>query len=460
MIAKTAAKDKNQPLDQAARLEKYQLAKKFYDILLKTEWFTPEKLSAYQEPIVKDLIRHATAHVPYYRDALKFLTGRNGEIDLARWLEVPIMRRGDVVDHYDALKSEMVPENHGRVHRASSSASHGRSLSVLKTDLHDTGLVCAAFRHGAAFDIDYSRNLAMVRALDPNMELEEGLDPERGKWGPQWTAPETRGDRFHLSVHTAPGKQLEWLADRSPCYLNTLPSNILSLAAHVRDHGGDVSGITAILSIGELVDGDIRAQAKKYLGCEIMDSFATAECGVLALQCPAGGGYHIQAEIAVVEVLKDNGEPCRPGDTGRVTATPLYNYAMPLMRYQTDDYVTVGDVCPCGRGLPLVSEIIGRRELLFRFADGARMRPEPDSDEIARYLGDRRWQIAQVAADKIEVRIAAARASKPADKQGMAAYVEKLLGRRIEVRCVDVPVLGPAAGGKFYRVVCELEEMT
>jgi phenylacetate-coenzyme A ligase PaaK-like adenylate-forming protein len=61
-----------------------------------------------------------------------------------------------------------------------------------------------------------------------------------------------------------------------------------------------------------------------------------------------------------VEVLDEEGRPCAPGETGRVVATSLNNFAMPLIRYETGDTAEVGAPCPCGRGLPVLTRIMGR----------------------------------------------------------------------------------------------------
>jgi phenylacetate-CoA ligase len=72
----------------------------------------------------------------------------------------------------------------------------------------------------------------------------------------------------------------------------------------------------------------------------------------------------------LVEILDAQGRPCRPGEIGRVVATPLHNVAMPLLRYELDDYAEVGQACACGRGLPVIRRILGRRQNMLRLPDG------------------------------------------------------------------------------------------
>ena len=312
------------------------------------------------------------------------------------------------------------------------------------------------FRFWHDCKLDYSNNLGRVRALDPNAGIGNEPNPEAVSWGPPWLPLAERGVHRIISVHTPLDRQLEWLKDLAPVYFHTMPSNLVALAHHVRDHGGDVSAIKGAITGGEVLSEDIRAEARNWLGIEAFDSLASAECGLIATYCPDGGGcYHIQAELTVVEVLKPDGGPCRPGETGLLTVTPLYGFAMPLIRYQSDDWVKVCEMCRCGRSLPVIAEILGRDRHLLRFADGTRLKLEPESAEIFRHLGPRRWQIAQTAPDRITVRVADARCDQTADFDAMAAYVARLIGRDMNIECSFVPVLGAASGGKFDRVICE-----
>src|SRR3546814_16158281 len=88
--------------------------------------------------------------------------------------------------------------------------------------------------------------------------------------------------------------------------------------------------------------------------------YSSQECGYFALQAPGHDHYLVQAEVVLLEVLRADGSPCEPGETGRVVVTPLTNYAMPLLRYEIGDFATVGAASPCGRGLPVLDRILGR----------------------------------------------------------------------------------------------------
>jgi phenylacetate-CoA ligase len=138
--------------------------------------------------------------------------------------------------------------------------------------------------------------------------------------------------------------------------------------------------------------------------------YSAQEIGYLALQCPDRGPapgderYHVQAERVLVEVLADDGTPCGPGEIGRVVVTDLHNFASPLVRYDIGDYAEVAAPCTCGRGLPTLARIVGRRRGMVAYPDGHTMWPvfTIACRDAARY---REIQVVQDAVDTLRVRV-------------------------------------------------------
>lgn len=435
--------------------EAYGSAKRFYETLLKTEWAAPKDLAAYQQDLVRDVLGHAIRNVPYHRDRLGFLLAKDGSVDLSRWLEVPTMARRDLEAHQKGLVADEVPAAHGDILPARTSASGGNPVLIKKTRLHDTALACASFRHALGFNMDWSKKLVLIRAISEGARRPVDAIPRPTHWGPNWLDLSQRGERVNSSVHTPVAEQIELLRKHAPSYVNTSPTNAMALAAHIARTGEEPPEIAAILTVGEYVADDLRRECRMHLKCDVVDVFSTGECGILACQCPESGSYHMQPELTVLEILKPDGQPCRPGETGRVTATPLYNYAMPLVRYQSEDYVTVGEACTCGRTSPVLSKILGRDNHHFVLKDGRRIRPEPAAEEMRRHIGFRRWQLVQTAPEHAELRLMDSQESEAADYTAATSYIEGLLGREVRVTTKKVTALGPTSGGKFASILCE-----
>ncbi len=145
----------------------------------------------------------------------------------------------------------------------------------------------------------------------------------------------------------------------------------------------------------------------------------------MALQCPAGEHFHVQSETLYLEVLRPNGQPCEPGEIGRVVVTPLHNFATPLLRYEIGDEAELGDSCSCGRGLPVLRRIVGRTFEHVTMPSGLRRRANSGYYRLSGIPAVREFQIVQRTLEKIEVLLVLARPltqNETADIQDMLLY--------------------------------------
>src|SRR5206468_888973 len=93
--------------------------------------------------------------------------------------------------------------------------------------------------------------------------------------------------------------------------------------------------------------------------------YGARDAGMVANECP-DGGLHIPAEMVHVEV------ECPGADgLGEILVTDLMAVPMPLIRYRTGD---MGELdarpCSCGRSLPLLKRVEGRRTDFLVSPDG------------------------------------------------------------------------------------------
>src|SRR5208282_3466525 len=144
--------------------------------------------------------------------------------------------------------------------------------------------------------------------------------------------------------------------------------------------------------------------------------YSTVEAGYCALQCPEHEHYHVQSESALVEVLDKAGDPCRPGESGRLVVTSLHNFAMPLIRYDTGDFAEPGGPCSCGRGLPVLDRIVGRVREMLVMPSGARSFPRLRTEKLADIAGVVQFQVVQKSIRDLEVRLVVAPSFASADE--------------------------------------------
>jgi len=427
-------------------------------MLSSCQWLPREDIKRLQDAALADIVLHAWRSVPFYRDRLAPLMRGDGTVDLTAWAQVPCLTRRDLQDNFDDLKSTSCPASHGAVRLAKSSGSTAEPVGVLTTNFCDVGSSVANARGMDWAKVDYSLNQAQIKPVG------ESAAPYPGKqidasWAPYWLDGAASGN-WHLLDHTtAHNLQLEWLAKRGRCYLNTMPSNAAEIARRVALEPALKPDLAGIMTLGEIVTDDLRTHVREHLGCEVWDSYSTEEFGCLAWQCPQGTNLHIADELVLLEVIDDmTGKPCGPGETGSVIITSFFNQAMPQIRYKLGDLATVGPPCACGRGLTSLASIVGRRRQLFRFPNGDTVMPGLATKLFDEFLHARKWQAAQISGQTIEIRFVS---DVPEDQQDRAAFVDAA-NRRFQQKLTyvfrQVDAIATQPSGKFFEYVCELPE--
>jgi phenylacetate-CoA ligase len=72
----------------------------------------------------------------------------------------------------------------------------------------------------------------------------------------------------------------------------------------------------------------------------------------------------------------ENGAPVAAGESGDLVCTVLGNYGMPFIRYSLGDVAALSpEACSCGRALPLMSIVEGRRVDCVRLPGGGLQSP-------------------------------------------------------------------------------------
>ena len=99
------------------------------------------------------------------------------------------------------------------------------------------------------------------------------------------------------------------------------------------------------------------------------------EFGTFAWECQEHNGYHMDIESLCVEFIKD-GEKVSPEEKADIIVTGLFNFTMPLIRYKIGDSGSFSsDLCPCGRGLPLMKIVEGRTDDFLILPSGTLISP-------------------------------------------------------------------------------------
>ena len=428
--------------------------------LEQSQWLPAAAIERAQMRQLRVLIEHARSHSRFHAERLaEFHPGQAQ--GLREWLSaIPVMRREDLQQRRADIDCAWFPPEHGKVSLAQSSGSTGEPVVVRRSELNGLIWMAMTLREHLWQRRDFSQSLAVIRAQFP-----AGDEARRGvssaDWGPPINHLFDSGPAYGLNLQTDIERQAEWLRQILPAYLLTYPNNLsalLDLAEADPDGLAGMGRLKQVRTIGETLHDPLRERCRRILGVGIADVYSTQEVGVIAIECPQGGGYHVMSEGLVFELLRDDGRPCAAGESGRIVVTDLHNFATPLIRYDLGDLAEADGPCACGRGLPKIRRILGRERNLLQLPDGRRLWTLVGAYGYRDIAPVRQYQVIQRSLERVTLRLAVERPLTVAEEGALAEKLVEFLGHRFAVNFeYFAPAIPRGPGGKFEDFICEIK---
>ena len=384
------------------------------DRLLEREFLPPGAALDTEAWELARMLNFARSEVPWYRAQEEWLRLPVGRVAIGREFlpELPVLTKFDVQSHVGDLVPRRYPKDHGPFSVSSSSGTTGRPTRVAFSKMAAIIFGFYLQRQMRWFRVNPTWKKAFIR-LPHNIPLNaDGKQLGIGEVyrGQGWMNMDhffKTGPTVGFSRHNPTDEKLKWLRREKPDYFMTFPGTLESLVLAAR--GKPVETIKAVRTISATLTPGMRRRIESASGLHPQQNYGLNEIGIVALRCP-DGRYHVNSEHCIVEILDETGQPCAPGQTGRIVVTALTNFAMPLIRYDTGDLgIAVEGDCPCGRTTPGFAEVIGRYRPMHLAPEGTALRVQVITDVIddlpLETLADlREYQIHQYRDNSFELR--------------------------------------------------------
>ncbi len=421
-----------------------------------SERWDPARLRAQQFIQLQQLTAHAARTMPFWRARLRDAGITPGApLDDAAWSRIPVLTRAEAQDAGAALHCLSIPPAHGETYHASTSGSSGRPLNIAKTALHQQFWDAFQLREALWQGLDMRAKTGAIRTLR-DIKAGPGGTVREADWGATFAPIFATGPAVAFEIRRPIAEQAAWMLREDPEYLLSFSANLSLLAQHFRDAKSRPKRLRKLRGFAEIVSADMRDLCRDVFGVEIIDSYSSEEVGYIALQCPAHlSALHVMAEGVFLEVLNPAGQPCAPGEIGRVVVTPLHNFAMPMLRYEIGDLAECGGPCACGRGLPVLNRIIGRSRAAVIMPDGTARAAFFGSKSFYKIPAIRQYQAAQTARDTIEIRLVVRQELTADEAAFITQVVRDDLDPSFQIRIVYTDDIPRMPSGKFEEFRCE-----
>jgi phenylacetate-coenzyme A ligase PaaK-like adenylate-forming protein len=346
-------------------------------LLERLDW-SADRLAAYRQAELRRLLRVAKDLSPWHRKRLADVDP--DEVDESMLAELPVMTKDDVMSNFDEIVTDDrlrldVVEDHldaltsdaylfDRYHAVASGGSTGRR-GVFVYDWDSWAIFywsalryeIRAFRQDP--DLAGPARGAMVYA--------HHATHVSGAMGQTFATGEVELHRFPVTLPL--DEIVAGLNACQPTLLSGYPSVLYGLAKEARQGRLRIAP-ARISGAGEPLLPEIRAALEEAWNVPVINLYGGSEFGGHA-SCGLGPGLHLSDDLAIFEPVDTAGRPVAPGIcSDKLYVTNLFNYTMPLIRYEvTDQLRSLDGPCPCGSAHQLIADPQGRQDDCFRYCD-------------------------------------------------------------------------------------------
>jgi len=418
--------------------------------LKKTQWLRISELEQIQLRLLKRLVRHCYKTVPFYHE---LMDERGITVESIKTLEdikqFPILTKKDVLQAGDTLVSRKYSRWLTRT--AYTGGTTGSPMTLCR-NLFSIGNEHAFVRRQWDWaEIGFKDRCAFLKGrIIVESDLKNGslciYDP---------IMKELHLSTYHLSTEVAK-KYAAIINQYKIKAIVGYPSSVGILARVCLDAGIEVK-LHSALTTSETLDDLVRDNIARAFDCKVFDFYGSAE-RVCYIHTCEHGSYHVIPEYGLTQLVPLNGDV----DKGlcKIIASGFWNWAMPLIRYDTGDLVEESDEsCPCGRAFPKIKTIFGRAGDVIITPSGRELGVSIVSHLVYVICGAENLlesQVIQDAPDHITIEYVPCHTLRPDEMASFKKRLEYHFGNELKVDLEEVKAVQRTESGKIRPVVSKL----
>ncbi len=378
----------------AARLHGWNIHKRF---LSRTPYWPEERRREYIERHLRTTLVRAYEGTRHYREAFDAIgfdprVDFRGPEDLAR---LPILTK----DRIRADADSLIDRRFLRFSiEASTSGTTGEPMKMRLNEGYvafDTGCI---FRHWSWAGYRWRDRMVALRSYVPESERE-----------PLWRFDRAQNTLYFSAYHLSPEtceRYIEEILKFRPLYIKAYPSSVTVLAEYAYPVREKFHALRGIFTSSETLLPTERETIERTFGNKVFNWYGMTEPVMVITECEAHEGMHINWEYGFPEFLPSDD---LPDGEYRLVATSFHNPVMPFIRYETGDVVRLlseGRTCSCGRNMPLVETVVGRKDECIVTPDGRRLPSVNFYTLFRKYAEILRFQLVQYGRTEVVAKIA------------------------------------------------------
>jgi len=159
------------------------------------------------------------------------------------------------------------------------------------------------------------------------------------------------------------------LNDFQPKVIYAYPSPLAVFAEYLVNCGRQFHRPLTVITTAEPLLTQQRRLIEQTFGCRVFEQYGSRDFGMVAAECEYHEGLHVNPLAVFTEFVPVSG--AEVDGLHEVLVTDLLNLGMPMIRYRINDCaIPTSKACTCGRGFPLIRNVVGRTTDNFYLPNG------------------------------------------------------------------------------------------
>jgi len=410
----------------------------------RSQWLPREQVLVLQLAKLKRLLVHCGNRIPFYKE-----TFVKAGFDPAGVRSIDDLRRLPVLDREDipVQAARMVdPETPAAARVANATGgSGGNPVRFYQDRAFQQMKMANIYRNFRWCGWDIGERQAFLWGADVDSYEHKGIAGALR----DWLYNVEFANAFGIDQGALDGL-LDRIAARSPRLLVGYSSSLHELEERARQRGRTFP-VGAVVSSAEVLTPDLRRRLGETFAAPVFDRYGAREVSTIAFECPSHEGLHTIDEANLVEI--------EPGSDENLLVTNLNNFTMPLVRYRLGDRAAaMTGTCPCGRGLGRIQPVKGRIGDYLVSPSGRKVHSEFFTHLFYDSQGVRQFEVVQVSAADLVVRIVKAPGYSLEFETDFARVVREHADEAFRLRFEYHAELKRSASGKHRFVRREIAE--
>lgn len=413
--------------------------------LRRNQWLKSSEIQEIQRKRLRAIIEYAYHNIEFYHEKLKAVGVKPDDIRTLNDLpKLPTTTKSEVREGFRRGSILRKGLNLSRCKLARTSGSSGDPMTIVYDEKAEDFQKAVAIRSFMEAGGRYRDKWVMITS------------PQRAAAKKRWFQRFGLFSPIYLSLFDSADTHVSMLRKIKPDIIQGYSSSLELIARAIHEKGISDIKPRVVIGTAEVLSDEVRRFINTAFNLKMFDQFGGVEIGRSAWECEEHSGYHMDVDALAMEFVKNN-EHVAHGERGRLLYTSLYNYAMPLIRYDVGDVcVPTDELCPCGRGLPLMKHIEGRVDDFVVTPSGRIFSPIIWTIMMRDISGIAQFKILQKTKRDIIVQMVKDSGFSSATQAQIRDRIANVLGEEIEVGIELVEEIPKDKAGKIRSVVSEV----